>query len=58
MPEIAVPQSAGFPMAWWIWWFVAAFFVYGLLGVWFWRSARRHDKAGSKSGGQTDIGVS
>ena len=42
MPEI--PESVGFPMAWWLSWFAIAFFVYALLGIWFWRSARRHDQ--------------
>lgn len=45
MLNISVPQSAGFPMAWWLAWFVIAFVVYGLLGIWFWRAARRHDRA-------------
>jgi hypothetical protein len=46
MPE--VPQSVGFPMAWWLSWFVVAFVVYGLLGIWFWRAGRRHDETAQK----------
>lgn len=43
MLENTVPQSPGFPIGWWLTWFVVAFVVYGLLAVWFWRAARRHD---------------
>lgn len=43
-----MPESVGFPMAWWLSWFGVAFVVYAVLGVWFWRSARRHDMALSR----------
>lgn len=45
MLHISVPQSAGFPMAWWLALFVIAFVVHALLGIWFWHAARRHDRA-------------
>lgn len=44
MSEIAMSPDAGFPVAWWLWWFVAATFAYALIAVWFWRAAQRHDE--------------
>lgn len=35
--------SDGFPMFWWIWWFIVAFVVYGLLAFWFWRAGRHYE---------------
>lgn len=49
MIEIPILQDASFPMAWWLSWFVVAFLAYGLLAIWFWRSARRHDRTVLKS---------
>lgn len=36
-------DSSGFPVFWWLWWFIVAFFAYGGLAVWFWRAGRKHD---------------
>jgi hypothetical protein len=35
----------GFPMFWWIWWFIVALVVYAVLAIWFWWAGRRHDLA-------------
>lgn len=42
MPSLLAPQGPDLPILWWVWWFVVAFAVYGLLGGWLWMSARRH----------------
>jgi cytochrome oxidase assembly protein ShyY1 len=44
-----MPENAGFPMAWWLTWFVVASLAYGLLAIWFWRAARRHDLSKDQS---------
>ena len=51
MPEVVAPQDVGFPIAWWLGWFVVASFVYGLLAIWFLRAGRRHDQTMTKREG-------
>lgn len=36
--------SAGFPVMWWVFWFVAAFVVYAGLGWWMLRQALHEDR--------------
>jgi len=52
MFDFTVPQSTGFPMAWWLSWFAIASIVYVLLGIWFWRSARQHDRTAGENEGK------
>lgn len=35
---------------WWVWWFVVAFALYGLLGAWLWISTHRHEASGPGDG--------
>jgi hypothetical protein len=37
-------MDKGFPVIWWLWWFVAATVIYAILMVWFWRVGRRDSK--------------
>lgn len=54
MLSLFAPQGPDFPMVWWVWWFVVAFALYGLLGAWFWISMRRDEaSAAGKSHGET-----
>lgn len=52
MLALLAPQGADFPVMWWIWWFVVALAVYGLLGAWFWIGLRS-DKASGEGRGET-----
>ncbi|MEP0314160.1 hypothetical protein [Hyphomonas sp.] len=41
MTDLAISESHTLPVFWWLWWFAVASVVYGLLGVWFWKSLSR-----------------
>ena len=37
-------HGSHFPVIWWLWWFIAAFAIYGILALWFWRASRQTDQ--------------
>lgn len=54
MIELAGSEAHTLPILWWVWWFVVASAVYGLLGVWFWRRLSRSQAPVAAEHGKPD----